>query len=81
MPRFAVCSNPKCSYDGPAKESPGWNPQRDAAPCPLCKSALVFHCPACFLSIQRQPDPRDPRCSRCNARLKAPDSPAKESSS
>jgi hypothetical protein len=61
MPRFTICSNPECPYTGTLKEARGWNPQSNGEPCPLCKSAVVSYCPACFLSLQQLPDFRDPR--------------------
>jgi hypothetical protein len=70
MSRFTICSNPECSYSSALKEEQGWNPQSHGEPCPLCKSPLIFYCPACFLSLQQLPDQRDPRCLRCRALLR-----------
>jgi DNA-binding CsgD family transcriptional regulator len=71
MPPYALCLTDRCSYVFDFKENKNNHVSRlPPYRCPTCKSRVIFYCFACRWPILTIPDPEQPRCGHCKARLR-----------
>jgi DNA-binding CsgD family transcriptional regulator len=71
MPPYALCLTDRCGYVFDFKENKDNQVSRlPPYRCPHCKTRVVFYCFACRWPILTVPDPEQPRCGNCKARLR-----------